>query len=300
LSRNEKIRISFVKEPIMEKNKGWTKAGYVRILWAVIVILLCVPPMVWAYTEFTGGSFTVDYLIEGEVWVFPDASVTMVDGAHIANVTGGEEGNMYVAGIVNFLAGVVDGFIDVYDGTITVYGTNFADSYGPISTTEWTPAAPDYSDTLTGTYANGDPISLLFNSNTPIFLVDTGGGPGPEPITIDIKPGSYPNAINLGSIGVVPVAILSSQELDAATINPDTVFLAGSGVAVRGKGNKYLASKEDVNGDGLPDLVVKVETENLDPGQLQDGSAILKIHETADPESPVLYQGSDEITIVPP
>lgn len=119
-------------------------------------------------------------------------------------------------------------------------------------------------------------------------------------IYIDIKPGSSPNTINLGSNGVVPVAILSSNVFDATAINPDNVFLAGSGVAVRGKGNKSLANQEDVNGDGLMDLVVKVETENLDPGQFQDGTAILKIHETEDPESPVLYEATDEITIVPP
>ena len=78
--------------------------------------------------------------------------------------------------------------------------------------------------------------------------------------------------------------------------DPDTVFLAGSGVAVRGKGNKYLASVEDVNGDGLTDLVVKVETENLDPGSFQDGYAILQVIV----DNIVIYEGSDEIAIVPP
>ena len=119
-------------------------------------------------------------------------------------------------------------------------------------------------------------------------------------LTIDIKPGSYPNSINLGSNGVVPVAILSSADFDATVIPADTVFLAGSGVAVRGKGNKLLAHEEDVNEDGFIDLVVQVETENLDPGTIQDGSACLKVHESPDPESSVLYEGWDEITIVPP
>ncbi len=122
----------------------------------------------------------------------------------------------------------------------------------------------------------------------------------PTPIDIDIKPGSYPNSINLGSNGVVPVAILSTADFDATAIPPDRVFLAGAGVAVRGKGNNTLASSEDVNGDTILDLVLKVETENLEPGQFQDGYAILKVHETSDQTSPVLYQGSDEITIVPP
>jgi len=120
--------------------------------------------------------------------------------------------------------------------------------------------------------------------------------PGPTLVDIDIKPGSYPNTINLGSNGVVPVGILSSESFNATTVSPETVFLAGAGVAIRGKGNKYLAHEEDVNGDGLMDLVVQVETENLDPGQFQDGYAIL----TGATYSGQAIQGSDEIIIVPP
>ena len=151
---------------------------------------------------------------------------------------------------------------------------------------------------MTGTYGEehgGGPINLLFWSDTPINLVNTAVG-GPLPVDIDIKPGSYPNAINLGSNGVVPVAILSTPDFDAATVDPDTVFLAGSSVAVRGKGNKSLASVEDVNGDSLLDLVVKVETENLDPGTFQDGFATLQVIV----DNTVIYEGSDEIIIVPP
>jgi hypothetical protein len=286
-----------MKELIMEKKKGLILADFSKLICVLPAIFLCVAPVVWAYTEFTSGPYTVDYTISGTVWVFPEASVTLEGAAHIAdNVTPGEEenGDMYVIGIVDFLAGVVDGIIHVSpDATITVYGTGFEDSSGPISATEWTPAGG--SDILTGTYENGTPINLLFNSDTAITLVDTGGG-GPIEVTIDIKPGSTPNAINLGSNGVIPVAILSDADFVATDLDPDTVFLAGSGVAVRGKGSKYLASEEDVNGDSLLDLVVKVETENLDPGTFQDGRAILQVIV----DNIVIYQGSDEITIVPP
>ncbi len=115
-------------------------------------------------------------------------------------------------------------------------------------------------------------------------------------VDIDIKPGSYPNAINLGSHGLIPVAILSSADFDATTVDPETVELAGSGVAVRGKSNKYMAHDEDVNGDGLVDLVVQVATENLDPESFQDGYAIL----TGKTYDGVPIEGEDEITIVPP
>lgn len=49
---------------------------------------------------------------------------------------------------------------------------------------------------------------------------------------IDIKPGTYPNAINLGSNGAIPVAILSSADFDAATVNVATVTLASAPVKI--------------------------------------------------------------------
>ena len=113
-------------------------------------------------------------------------------------------------------------------------------------------------------------------------------------IDIDIKPGSYPNSINLGSQGMIPVALLSNIDFDATTVAPETVELAGSGVAVRGKGNKFMAHEEDVNGDGLPDLVCQVETENFESG-IEDGYVIL----TGETIYGLPFVGQDEITIVP-
>jgi len=115
-------------------------------------------------------------------------------------------------------------------------------------------------------------------------------------VEIDIKPGSHPNAINLGSHGLTPVAILSSEQFDATTVDPDTVELAGAGVEVRGKSNKFLAHAEDVNGDGLVDLVVQVATANLEPESLQDGFATL----TAKTYDGQTIEGTDEVIIVPP
>ena len=71
-------------------------------------------------------------------------------------------------------------------------------------------------------------------------------------VDIDIKPGSDPNSINLGSNGNVPVAILSSADFDATTVDPYTVTLAGAEVSLKGKAQTPMASVEDVNGDGLP------------------------------------------------
>ena len=85
---------------------------------------------------------------------------------------------------------------------------------------------------------------------------------GSTEVGIDIKPGNAQNTINLGSQGVTPVAILSSTDFDATTVDPLTVELADATVRVRGNGTPQ-ASFQDVNGDGLTDLVLHMMTEGF-------------------------------------
>jgi WD40 repeat protein len=113
-------------------------------------------------------------------------------------------------------------------------------------------------------------------------------------VQIDIRPGSSRNSINLGAAGVVPVAILSSSTFDARTVDPATVSLAGASVKMAGKSGRYLAHQEDVNGDGLTDLVCQVNTAQflIAPG---DSVAILEGRTL----SGQLIRGQDSIRIVP-
>ncbi len=113
-------------------------------------------------------------------------------------------------------------------------------------------------------------------------------------VMIDIKPGSYPNSINLGSQGTVPVAILSSDTFDASTVVvDDTLMLQGSSIRERGKA-KYQAAMEDVNGDGLLDLVVHFDTTQL-ALTAGDVEAMLTGH-TIDGKQ---IEGVDTVRIVP-
>jgi hypothetical protein len=82
-------------------------------------------------------------------------------------------------------------------------------------------------------------------------------------VAIDIEPGSFPNAIDLDSQDVVPVAILSGPTFDATTVDPATVTLVCPAVEMESK-SAGAASVEDVNGDSLPDIVVPVRTEALE------------------------------------
>jgi hypothetical protein len=118
------------------------------------------------------------------------------------------------------------------------------------------------------------------------------------PVGIDIKPGSYPNAINLSSQGLTPVAILSAVGFDARTVNPATVSLSGALVAMRGK-DKYMAHEEDVNKDGLVDLVVQVVTCDIDTAKLQQDGDVIYAVLTGSTVDGTVIEGEDEITIVP-
>jgi len=271
----------------MEKKNNCMRVGFSTILWVVLAILLCAAPAGWAVTFDDGGEHDIDYAIYLDSVEVGNATVNLLPGAYI-------DWFVYTTNnsVVNIKGGTVGLWIDVApDAEVTVYGTGFNLGEGEHFI--------DYG-TVTGFYENGDPINLTFDCqpDATVTLAAPGGG-GPTPIYIDIKPGSFPNSINLGSHGVIPVAIFSTADFDATTLNPENIFLAGSGVRVRGKGNKYLVSEEDVNGDGLMDLVVKVETENLDPTEFKDDGAFLRVHENSDQESPVLYEGWDEIRIVP-
>jgi len=114
------------------------------------------------------------------------------------------------------------------------------------------------------------------------------------PVSVDIKPDSYPNLINPKSRGVVPVAIFSDAAFDATQVDPSTVRVAGAAVAVRGKA-KYLAHACDVNGDGLVDLLVQIETEQLDAVELASGYAAVTgaLYDGRE------FAGQDEVVVVP-
>jgi hypothetical protein len=75
------------------------------------------------------------------------------------------------------------------------------------------------------------------------------------PATIDIKPGGYPNAININSKGNVPIAILTADGLDASNVNPDTITI--------GTASPSSYSYEDVDGDGDIDLMLHFRTQAL-------------------------------------
>jgi hypothetical protein len=222
----------------------------------------------------------------------------MSDGT--ALVTGYFSGTATFGGTTLTSAGSLDVFVAQYDPEGTLAWATQAGGVGDdegfsVST------LPEGNAFVTGYFmgeATFDGTTLTSTGGLDIFVAKFEASPSVAEleVEIDIRPGAYPNNVNLGSHGIVPVAILSSADFDATEVDPATVVLSGASVAIRGKGNKLLTHEEDVNDDSLLDLVVKVETENFDPDQFQDGYAYL----TGETYDGLAVVGFDEITIVPP
>jgi hypothetical protein len=77
-------------------------------------------------------------------------------------------------------------------------------------------------------------------------------------VSLDIKPGESPSTINPKSKGVIPVAILSTADFNAATVDPLSVEFGPQG-ALEAHGKGHI---EDVNGDGKKDLVLHFRTQD--------------------------------------
>ncbi len=101
-------------------------------------------------------------------------------------------------------------------------------------------------------------------------------------VRIDVKPGSDQNPINPNNRGVVPVAILGSPTFDVAQVDVSSVRL-GPGQAAPRSG----AHVEDVNGDGVIDLLFQFPTQEIGllcgdtslflMGRLLDGTAVVGV-----------------------
>jgi Domain of unknown function DUF11 len=134
---------------------------------------------------------------------------------------------------------------------------------------------------------------------------DEGGGEGEESGTpilemirvyLDIKPGSCLNPVNLISRGLLPVAVLGTEDFDVVTIDPLSIQLSREGsegvvnpirsgcedVATPFEGE--LCDCHDLNGDGYMDLTLKFVTQEL--------VSCLALEEVAEETIPLILTGN--------
>ncbi len=156
-----------------------------------------------------------------------------------------------------------------------------------------TPTSSSYS-TLTSTALGVDGIELCqlrvnnVSGNADYSVDNIRLTSVAKTVNIDIKPGGDPNSINLKSKGVVPVAILGSTEFDVCQINPETVkFTKSEASPVK------WGEPEDVNCDGILDLVLHFDTETLGLA-VGDEEATL----TGETLDGISFTGTDYIRII--
>jgi hypothetical protein len=110
---------------------------------------------------------------------------------------------------------------------------------------------------------------------------------------IDIKPWSDPNAVNLNSNGVIPVAILTYGGYDATKTDTSSIMFAGA--------SPVRWTYEDANGDGTIDLICFFKKQDLNiPDPDGDGwaSATLTCHYDASKYGEYYFEASDLVKLV--
>jgi hypothetical protein len=112
-----------------------------------------------------------------------------------------------------------------------------------------------------------------------------------QEVVLEIQP-----SVNLKSQGVLPVAILSTADFSALDIDVSTLLLGDP--ALTGTVAPLRAAVEDVNGDGLADLVVHFSTPALvSAGAVGPSSVELALSGTTTSGGSIT--GADAIRIVP-
>lgn len=110
-------------------------------------------------------------------------------------------------------------------------------------------------------------------------------------VAIDVRPNNTSNQVNATSKQLVPIAILSLSYFDATTVDPESVSVRGA---------SPLATKvdyEDVNSDGLDDIVLYFRARDFDPpteAECSDPDATMWLDGAT--TTGKLFSGSDGVT----
>ncbi|HLY62574.1 MAG TPA: kelch repeat-containing protein [Terriglobia bacterium] len=168
-----------------------------------------------------------------------------------------------------FSAAAIDGIIYAVGGSSDTVLTPTVDTYEP-ETDTWSSEAPmltPRASLVAGVV--GDVLYAVGGGNDKFLATNEAFTPFLA-VAIEIKP----NTINLKSNGKIEAVILSSNTFDATSVNPETVTLAGASVETEQNGTP-LFTFDDVNGDGILDLIVHFRARDLQLTNT-DTQAVLK------------------------
>lgn len=107
-------------------------------------------------------------------------------------------------------------------------------------------------------------------------------------VAIDIKPGDTPTTLERNRGGYVPVAILSTAQFDATTVDVETIRVGPSGE----EAEAWKATNSDANEDRRLDLVVLVKVTDM---QLRCSDTVIKL--SAKTQSGESIEGSETVKV---
>ena len=199
--------------------------------------------------------------IQRACFAFGDSQI-IIYGGTFNNLIGFENnGNIEIHGGVfnNYFRGCL--YAKLY-----FHGSDFSINGNPVSYGQY--YSSDFaSGDIMGTLQNGDSLNSYFqiSNSSSIILVD----PTIE-VPIDIKPISCPNPLNVKSSGVLPVAILGTEDVNVTEIDVATILLEGVS-PIRSALEDVATPVTDVNDcncttdgpDGFLDLTLKFNIQEI-------------------------------------
>jgi hypothetical protein len=96
-------------------------------------------------------------------------------------------------------------------------------------------------------------------------------------VTVDVKPMSWPNPLNVNSKGVLPVAILGTEDFDVTQIDPATMLLEGIAQLHWALEDVGTVGDQLAGPDGFMDFTLKSDAQEIAAalGDVSDGDVIV-------------------------
>lgn len=120
------------------------------------------------------------------------------------------------------------------------------------------------------------------------------------PMEIDVKPGSSVNPLNLNGNGVVPIAVLGSDDVDVTTLIVGSILAGATGdVEIDEATPMHGGHFEFVNDDNILDLVLHFREGDLGLSSDLPAFDVRQIYLTAESTEGVYFIGQDDVRINP-
>ena len=180
---------------------------------------------------------------------------------------------------IEISSGVVKVF---YDGVLTLTGSTFF-------------SIPNFGNNLNIFWGEGS-ILAQGTSEWEFVRHNASSVTCETEVTIDIKPGGFPNSVNCENPNEnIPVAILTTENFDATNIDHTTVTFEGaSEIHVNQETGEPRRHEEDVDGDGDLDLVFHFHL--IDTNLTCNSNEGTLIGETFDGQA---IRGTDSVRMIP-